>query len=158
MKRCFIIGLFLALSAILLAACSGQTSPNASSGTQSQVNGTSTVTTNEVHVVLTDTTITSSMTTFRPNVPYTFVVTNKGHATHDFIIRTRIQGPATHQQTQQGLLYSLRNPLAPGATTKFTYEFPISTPQSNVQFATQLPSPKGNGISIPVQVKRTGSA
>jgi hypothetical protein len=150
MKRCLIIGLFLALSAILLAACGGQAATT--SGAQSQTTSTSTATANEVHVVITDTTITSSITTFRSNIPYTFVVTNKGHATHDFIIRTRIQGPATHQQTAQGLLYALRNPLAPGATTRFTYDFPISTPQSNVQFATQLPSPKGSGITIPVQV------
>jgi ABC-type glycerol-3-phosphate transport system substrate-binding protein len=152
MKRCFIIGLCLALSAILLAACGSQapTTPSA----QSQPTGTSTTTANEVHVILTDNTITSSITNFRSNIPYTFVVTNKGHASHDFIIRTRIQGPATQNQTQQGLLYALRNPLAPGATTQFIYDFPISTPQSNVQFAIQLPSPKGNGISIPVQVHK----
>ncbi len=149
MKRCLLIGMCLALSTIFLAACGGQTT---STGTQPQTTATSTA--NHVQVTLMDTTITSSMTTFRSNIPYTFVVTNKGHASHDFIIRTSIQGPATYQQTQQGLLYSLRTPLAPGATTRFTYDFPISTSQSHVQFATQLPSPKGMGISIPVQVNK----
>lgn len=153
MKRCFIIGMCLVLSTLFLAACGSQTT---STGTQPQTTATST--TNQVHVILMDNSITSSITTFRPNIPYTFVVTNKGHASHDFIIRTTIQGPTTHQQTQQGLLYSLRTPLAPGATTRFVYDFPVSTPQSNVQFATQLPSPTGKGISIPIQVKRTGSA
>ena len=145
MKRCFIIGICLVLSTILLVACGSQTTTTS---------GTSTATANEVHVVLMDNTITSSRTTFRSNVPYTFVVTNKGHASHDFIIRTSIQGPASQNQTQQGLLYSLRTPLAPGATTQFTYGFPISTPQSNVQFAIQLPSATGKGITIPVQVNK----
>lgn len=143
MKRCFIIGICLVLSTILLAACGSQTTTTS---------GTSTATANEVHVVLMDNTITSSRTTFRSNIPYTFVVTNKGHASHDFIIRTSIQGPASQNQTQQGLLYSLRTPLAPGATTRFTYGFPITTQQSHIQFAIQLPSATGKGITIPVQV------
>lgn len=147
------LAICIALAVLLLAACGSNTVT-----TTSQSGGTtsSTVSSHTVQVTINGSQITSSVTTFMPNIPYNFVVTNKGTSSHEFIIRTRTQGPSVNQPNDQGVLYKLASPLAPGATTKFTYDFPITTPQSSVEFTIGITAGTHQGNnkapSLPVQV------
>ncbi len=154
MKQRTGIAICIALAVLLLAACGSNTVTNTS---QSGGTNSSTVSSHTVQVTIDGSHITSSMTTFMPNIPYNFIVTNKGNSSHEFIIRTRTQGPSTYQPNNQGVLYKLPSPLGAGATTKFTYDFPITTPQSNVEFTTALTAGTNQGSnkapSLPVQVK-----
>ena len=67
------------------AARSQQPSP-AANRNPSPAAGSST----EVEVTLADNTITSSLTTFKVGVPYTFVIKNNGHHEHNFNINEPI--------------------------------------------------------------------
>lgn len=149
------IAVCIALTVLLLAACGSNTVTNTS---QSGGTNSTTVSSHEVQVTINGSHITSSLTTFMPNIPYNFVVTNNGHNSHEFIIRTRTQGPSANQPNNQGVLYKLSSPLGAGSTTKFTYDFPIATPQSSVEFTTQLTSSStqggNNGNILPVQVNQ----
>lgn len=151
MKSRIVLGAFLALVVALLTACGGTTSSNGTRATTPVPSSG-----DQVKVTVTDTNISSSMTTFSADTPYSFVVTNKGHAAHDFIIRTRPKGPRVAGQGNEGILYIISaNHLPPGATRNFTYAFPLSTPQSDVEFSEHLAGPTGGpGPLIPVQIKK----
>lgn len=145
-KARMVLGLFLALSLVLLVACGGST---ASSHTSSAPSGVP-----EVHITLTDTSITSSLTTFTAARPYYFIVTNKGHAPHNFIIRQQVQGPALNPQKDKGILYQITSSqLQPGATQSFTFQFPLSAPQSHFQFASGILTQTGATILLPIEVQ-----
>jgi hypothetical protein len=129
----------------ILAGCGGSSTKSASP--------TNTPTARKVTVTLTDSTLESSVTTFTAGLVYSFVVTNKGKNVHDFIIRTRPNGPVTNPQS--GVLYDTKE-LQPGTTRSFSFAFPLSAPQSQVQFASEYAGPNANGagIQIPVEVKQ----
>lgn len=157
MKQCTGIAICIALVVLLLTACGSNTVTTTSqTGNQPASNSGTPVSSHTVQVTINNAQIISSMTKFMPNVPYNFVVTNKGNSSHEFIIRTRTQGPTSNQPNAQGVLYKLSSPLAPGATAQFTYNFPIETPQSSVEFTTQLTAGtnqgNNNAPSLPVQV------
>lgn len=150
MKNRAIIGMFLAFLAILLAACSSHATTSA--GTHAAVTPTSTSLV--VHVSLLKNTIQSSRVTFVAGESYTFSVTNKTSNPINFIIDTRPQGPAP-SGTAPKVLYIINSTQLPaGATKIFAYQFPITAPQSSVQFAEELPGPNGAGVRIPVQVTK----
>jgi uncharacterized cupredoxin-like copper-binding protein len=153
MKQRIISGMLVVVSAIfmvVLAACgSGGTSSNTSTAPTPVTSGS-----HQVQVTVTDNKITSSITTFKTGITYDFVVTNKVHAPHDFIIKERAKGPNPGTLPHDGVLYIMNSTqLTPGTTRSFNYEFPISAPQTNVQFTTHLAGPGGAAApTIPVQV------
>ncbi len=153
MKRFITLRLMacLVFCMLLLAACGNSTS----GGPSTQPSAPTSVADRQVQVTLTDSTITSSRTTFKANIPYDFIVTNKGTAAHDFIIRRRIRGPAVTPQTDQGILHIVSSTqLAPGTTLHFSFEFPQASIQSDVQFSEHLAGPgAGQGPHIPVQIE-----
>ncbi len=150
MKRSLIaLSMFLGLLVALLSSCgsSGTTGSAAGTPTQTPASG-------KVQVTLQDSHLESSRTTFMAGQAYTFVVTNKGSSPHNFIIDIRRKAPAP-QGPQDRILYMVdQSQLPPGATKTFTYTFPLSTPESSVQFATHLGSIDKPGVVIPVDVRR----
>jgi hypothetical protein len=146
MNRRMIVSLSLLAMLVLLAACGG----NGAGSTKS-------ASPREVQVTLTDSMIQSSMKTFEAGVTYTFLVTNKGHSPHDFLIRRKVQGPATGPQGASGILFHSNKPVPPGATERYLFEFPLSSSQSQLQFASQLAGPNGHAITMPVEVKPRAS-
>ena len=153
MKQRIVSGMLAVASAIFivaLAACnSAGTSSNNSTAPTPVIPGS-----RRVDVTITDNSITSSIRTFKTGITYTFVVTNKGHVPHDFIIKERAKGPNPGPLPHDGVLYVMSSTqLTPGATRSFNYVFPISAPQTDVQFTTHLAGPGGSeGPYIPVQV------
>ena len=152
MKKRIVFGLALVILLALLAACGGTKSAESGTHTTSKTAVPTYTSSRQVHVTITDKGISSSMKTFQNGIPYFFVVTNNGSASHNFIIKTYAQGsePGT-PQAQQGVLYTVGR-IAPGTTQTFTYQFPIVSPQSHLQFASQLNGPGGHEIDIPVEV------
>jgi hypothetical protein len=106
---------------------------------------------NAVCVTLMDSKIESSHVTFFVGYPYNFVVTNNGKVPHDFIIKTEPQGPNPGGLYDE-ILYIARA-IPPGASRSFVYAFPITAPQSAVEFATSLADPADAGVLLPVQVE-----
>ena len=150
MKSRLIIGAFLAFLTIVLAACSSHATTSAGTHAATAPTSTSPV----VHVSLLKNTIQSSRVTFVAGQNYTFSVTNKRSTPSNFIIDTRPQGPSL-SGTQPKVLYLINSlQLPPGKTKVFSYTFPITAPQSAVQFAEELPGPNGAGVRIPVQVTK----
>jgi hypothetical protein len=139
-----------ALFMVVLAACGSGGSTSNTSTAPTPVTPDS----HQVNVTITDNSITSSIRTFKTAISYNFVVTNKGHAPHDFIIKERAKGPNPGPLPHDGVLYVLSSTqLTPGATRSFSYVFPITAPQTNVQFTTHLAGPGGSEEPfIPVQV------
>ena len=149
MKHRIALGALLALFLALLSACGNSGTTNTTAGTPTRVPASGTV-----QVTLRDTEVESSRTTFLAGQAYYFVVTNKGSSPHNFIIDIRRKAPVP-QGSEDRILYMVdQAKLPPGATNRFTYVFPLSAPESSVQFATHLAGPGGPGVVIPVAVKR----
>ena len=150
MKSRVIIAAFLAFLTLLLAACGSHATTSAGTHAATTPTSTSLV----VHVSLLKNTIQASRVTFVAGESYTFSVTNKRSSPSDFIIDTRPKGPSL-SGTQPKVLYLIDSlQLPPGKTKIFSYQFPITAPQSAVQFAEELPGPNGAGVRIPVQVTK----
>ncbi|HZT99546.1 MAG TPA: hypothetical protein VFA10_07800 [Ktedonobacteraceae bacterium] len=153
MKQRIISGMLVVVSAIfmvVLTACgSAGTSSNNSTAPTPITSGS-----HQVQVTVTDNKITSSVTTFKTGITYDFVVTNKGHAPHDFIIKERAKGSNPGPLPHDGVLYVMSSTqLTAGATRSFNYVFPITAPQTDIQFTTHLAGPGGSeGPYIPIQV------
>ena len=124
MKNRHVLGLFAALSVLLimLAAC-GSSTNTTSSGSQ------------EVQVNLTDTTLTSSMTTFSPGMAYHFVVTNKGQNAREFsmVPMGMDMEHMSMNAIRSNALHMIDN-IAPGMTATFDYTFASSMMGRNFEF------------------------
>jgi uncharacterized cupredoxin-like copper-binding protein len=135
-KHRLIWAVFLIPFIMLLAACG---SPTTSSGPQ------------EVHVTLSEYTITSSLTTFSPGTPYHFVVANTGKVAHEFMIMP--MGMHMEQmsmdQMHHAALYMFDN-VAPGETKTFDYTFSQSTRGQRFEFACHLPGHYEAGMKLPI--------
>jgi hypothetical protein len=103
-------------------------------------------------ITITDQKIQASVTTFNVDTSYQFTVVNKSKTASDFIIRERPLVPEGNAPAQQNVLYEVPSTdLPPGATQHFTFAFPDTTPQSNLEMATNLPGPGGSGNVLPIQ-------
>jgi predicted small secreted protein len=160
MKTRLVLCLFLLACLALLAACGGASGSGTSQVEKNTAVGTATGTSSNKyvdHITITDKSIQSSLTTFNPNVPYLFTVSNKSGKPRSFLIVTKPSGANINLQ-HNDILYSLNsNQLPAGASKTFTYEFQISTPQSHIEFATYLTGQNGNGMVLPVVVQKVGS-
>lgn len=154
-KRYILLPPLLILIITLFAACGGGQTQNPNKAPAPPSNAQERV----VHVTITDTSIQSSRDNFYVGTPYTFVVTNKGSSPQNFIIRQRVSGPSSAPQPKEGILYIVNaTRLKPGDTQTFTYEFPLSTEQTQLQFTTDLVGPHAAENHIPINVRSRGSA
>ncbi len=157
MKTRLVFCMFLVACLAIFAACGNgngksQTEKNTAVGTATGANKYAD------KITITDKSIQSSLTTFNPSVPYQFTVSNQSSKAHSFIILTKPGAGNSNPSKNRDILYNLSSKQLPaGATKTFTYEFPIATPQSNVEFATYLSGENGKGMVIPVTVKTVGS-
>ncbi len=131
MKRWSIFGLFFMLLSAALAAC----------GTDSQASSTSTQTSsastssnaNIVNVVLSNTKITSDVTTFQHGVSYHFIVKNQGTTPYDLTITKALPATATETQRDAVALKDV-NELPPGQSQEFDFTFPNAAPAGTLEF------------------------
>jgi hypothetical protein len=156
MKIQKVLSIFLLSFVLLLAlaACGGPGSSSADDG----LPPTDTVVPlqNPVDDVITifDTKIVSSVTTFKPGVPYTFYVRNFGKKHHQFVLLlSALDGSTmTPAQLQKAALISVPD-LAPEGTNTIDYIFPASTAGQSYQMASYLKGDYTAGLKLLVTVK-----
>ena len=88
-----------------------------------------------VEVNLRDNTISSSLTSFKAGVPYTFVVTNNGRHEHNFNITAPVAEAGGYSEALTQALLSLDDTqLGPGSTTTVEFTFPESAVGASLEF------------------------
>lgn len=127
--------ILLSLLALVLAACSGGTSPPSP---ESSV----------VRVTLTTSTIEALQTTFSPGVSYHFIVTNEGKAVQEFMIIPRTAAPSEMHANALAMI----DTVPAGATRTFDYTFPSSTVGQSLEFACYLHGQYEVGMQLPITV------
>lgn len=145
--------------ALLIVACTGTSIATHSTPTPTQnttptaiIEQTAVSGSVEVQVTLVEFRITSSVTVFHAGVPYHFVVTNRGHDTHEFMIMPdKPDGsPLPQDEQYKGMLMELE-PIMPGTTWSTNYTFkPAAT--SRYEFACQMGRHYQAGMRLPVVV------
>ncbi len=137
---------------LALAACGG----SANSDTGLPPTDTAVPLQNPVDDVITifDNKIVSSVTTFKPGVPYTFYVRNQGEKHHELVLLlSALDGSTmTADQLQKAALISVPD-LAPNGTNTIDYIFPASTAGQSYQMASYLKGDYAAGLKLLVLVK-----
>lgn len=139
-RKIFVV---LVAAGFLLTACGGQKPSD----------------TDEVKITLTEFGIESSITDFKADVPYHFVVTNEGTVNHEIIIMPPFtedqMGMAMDMATidQMALAMISEDQLTPGTTKSFDYTFTESEPTGSLEFACHTPGHYEAGMKLPITVK-----
>jgi len=147
MKYRLVLGLFLVLFLLLLAACGSSTTPSSGQG-QATPSGSQTV-----QVTLSDNKVESSLTTFTAGMPYHFVVTNSGQVAHQFVMIPMGMGMEhmSVDEMHHAALY-MYDSVAPGETRMFDYTFASSTAGQSFQFACGTQGHYAAGIQLSFMV------
>lgn len=129
----------LTLIAFVLAACGGTSSSSS----------------NQVNVTLSEFKVQSSQTTFVPGKTYRFVVTNDGNTNHEFMVVPPMStGMNGMQQMDKMALYSISSDQLPSKASKsFDYTFPSTATQQSLEFSCYLPGHYEAGMRLPISVR-----
>lgn len=84
----------------------------------------------KVDIVLSDSAIRASQTTFALGVPYHFVVKNEGHVAQEFLIIPSLEQRSTRNLDQLSLYHITASQLPPKATSSFEITFTRRRPSS----------------------------
>ena len=152
MKYRLVLGLFLVLFILILAACGSNTNSSGTQQGQSTPSGSQTV-----QVTLSDTKVDSSLTTFTAGMPYHFVVTNSGQVAHQFVMIPMGMGmeQMSVDQMHHSALY-MYDSVAPGETRMFDYTFAMSNGDQSFEFACGTQGHYAAGMQIPFMVNPHG--
>ncbi len=148
MKYRFILGSFLVMFMLILAACGSNTTPSGSQ--QGQITPTASQT---VQVTLSDNKVDSSLTTFTAGMPYHFVVTNTGQVAHQFVMIPMGMGMEhmSVDDMHHAALY-MYDSVAPGEIRTFDYTFAPSTAGQSFEFACGTQGHYEAGMQLPFMV------
>jgi uncharacterized cupredoxin-like copper-binding protein len=106
----------------------------------------------EVDVTLVEFRIMSSVTVFHAGMPYHFVVTNRGHDIHEFMIMPdKPDGtPLSPEAQYKGMLMELE-PIMPGTTWSVNFTFKAAA-TDRYEFACQMRGHYQAGMRLPIVV------
>ena len=145
--------------ALLVVACTGTSIATHSTPTPAQnvtpaamIEQTAVSGSVEVDVTLVEFRIMSSVTVFHAGMPYHFVVTNRGHDIHEFMIMPdKPDGtPLSPEAQYKGMLMELE-PIMPGTTWSVNFTFkPAAT--DRYEFACQMRGHYQAGMKLPITV------
>lgn len=151
MKRIALLSL-LALFALFLGACGS----SASAAEQSAQTASTTVASGsgtQVEVTLADNTITSSLTTFKAGVPYTFVIKNTGRHEHDFNINQPVSLTGSEDASlSTALLTVTQDELPIGGGKTVVYTFPPSAAGKPLEFSCLIRRHYEDGMRLAITV------
>ena len=149
------VSVFLLLFALLLglAACGG---PSDNSSADNSLSATVTPMPTippDIIVVLKDTKIVSTVTTFKPGLPYRFILRNVGKKHHQFVILSTTLSVAsmTGNQLQQAALVYVAD-VAPNGAQIVDTTFPASAVGGSYQMASYLSTDYQAGLKLPITV------
>ncbi len=152
------VSISLLLFALLLglAACGGSSSTSSSADDSLPATDTAVPTIPpDIIVVLKDTKIVSTMTTFKPGLPYRLVLSNQGNKDHQFAVLSA-NLDVTHltaTQLQQAALAYVRD-VAPGKSAIIDLTFPVTTVGVSYEMASYPKSSSQGGVILPIAVKQ----
>ena len=142
MKHRHLLGLLAVLSILLvaLAACGSSTNTTPSGS-------------HDVQITLTDTTITSSMTTFSPGMTYHFTVTNNKQNAQEFAMMPMgmDMGHMSMNDIRTNALHMI-DTIAPGTTSTFDYTFASSMMGQNFEFSCNSPGQNTGWMQLPFTI------
>jgi hypothetical protein len=110
--------LLFGLFALAFAGCSSSTASTPKGAATPTFRGAF-----EVDIVLSDSAIRASQTTFTLGVPYHFVVKNEGHVAREFLIIPSLEQQSTRNLDQLALYHIAASQLPPKATSTFEFTF-----------------------------------
>ncbi len=156
--------ILLLLVPLFIVPCAGSTlSSNAPAATPTFIStaGNDLVTTIDqspvagavtVHVTELEFAIISSITTFHPNVPYYFIISNTGKQTHAFtFVPTYPNGTPMDEYYQYAHMLIVLNTIPPGTTQTINYTFK-ATDTGHYEIACRMRNHYMAGMHIPVLV------
>lgn len=155
------VGVIILLLVLVVAACgSNTTTGTATSNTTSAAENA--IPMNQpmargavkVYITLEEYHVISSLTTFQAGTPYYFVVTNRGHDYHEFMIMPSAPdgSPLSPQAQYKGMMLELE-PILPGATWTHNFTFPTSD-VGHFEMACQMGHHYQFGMRLPILVTR----
>src|SRR6266508_5660902 len=108
-----------------------------------------------VNVTLADNTITSSTTTFKAGVPYTFVITNTGRHAHNFNINPPVSVAGSLDAALNSALLAVpQEKLAVGSSVTVEYTFPASAAGQLLEFSCLIKRHYEDGMNVPITVTK----
>jgi uncharacterized cupredoxin-like copper-binding protein len=152
-------GIIILLLALFVAACSSNAATSAATATaQAATEGA--IPMNQpmargavrVYVTLEEYHVISSLTTFQAGTPYYFVVTNRGHDYHEFMIMPSAPdgSPLSPAAQYKGMILELE-PIIPGTTWTHNFTFP-SSDVGHFEMACQMGHHYQYGMRLPIIV------
>lgn len=123
--------------------------------TNSTPGGAGATTGNLVDITLADNTITSSLTTFRAGVSYTFVIKNNGNHLHNFNIAQPVSVTGTEDASLSSALLVVtqdRLPIGGGTTVQFT--FPATAVDMQLELSCLIRRHYEDGMRLAITVTR----
>jgi ABC-type glycerol-3-phosphate transport system substrate-binding protein len=152
------VSISLLLFALLLglAACGGSSSTSSSADDSLPATDTAVPTLPpDIIVVLKDTKIVSTMTTFKPGVPYRIVLSNQGSKDHQFAVLSASLNVAqmTATQLQKAALAYVPD-VAPGKSAIIDFTFPATAVGVSYEMASYPKSSSQGGVVLPIAVKQ----
>jgi uncharacterized cupredoxin-like copper-binding protein len=108
-----------------------------------------------VQVTETDFHIASSLTSFVPGKTYHFIVTNQGHAMHEFMIMPKSEGSMSEMPmgNMDKIALASIDMIDPGETKTLDYTFPASVAGSHPELVCYFPGHYEAGMKLDVTVK-----
>jgi uncharacterized cupredoxin-like copper-binding protein len=155
-----LLGKLLVLAlALLIVACASTTNANSKPAPTPQASPTTEVTKQapapgsvEVKFTLVEFRITSSVTVFHAGTHYYFVVSNRGHDTHEFMIMPdKPDGSPLSPDAQFKSMLMELEPITPGTTWTTNFTFPAS---GKYEIACQMGRHYQAGMRLPITVNK----
>jgi uncharacterized cupredoxin-like copper-binding protein len=159
--------LFFVLLTILLSACRDGTTGRPASlqvtsipkrsqlvPTAAQTTPTSLYKVHKVYVTLWEFKIISSVTIFKPNIPYRFIITNRGGIDHLFmIVSTKLNPEKIVTADLHKMALIIVDDIAPEVTKTVDYIFPLYTLAGGYEMACHLRGQYQAGMKLSITVK-----
>jgi hypothetical protein len=152
------VSISLLLFALLLglAACGGSSSTSSSTDDSLPATDTAVPTlVPDIIVILKDSKIVSTVTTFKPGVPYRIVLSNQGSKDHQFAVLSASLNVAqmTATQLQKAALAYVPD-VAPGKSAIIDFTFPATAVGVSYEMASYPKSSSQGGVVLPIAVKQ----
>ena len=108
-----------------------------------------------VNVTLADNTITSSTTTFKAGVPYTFVITNTGRHAHNFNINPPVSVAGSLDAALSSALLAVpQEQLGVGKSATIGFTFPDSAAGQLLEFSCLIRKHYEDGMKVDITVTK----
>lgn len=108
-----------------------------------------------VNITLADNTITSSTTTFKVGVPYTFLITNTGRHAHNFNINPPISVTGSLDASLSKALVAVpQEKLRTGASATVSFTFPDSAAGQLLEFSCLIRQHYEDGMHVDITVTK----